>query len=285
MSSEEHLHLNDDTVSVLLYADDVVLIAETEANLQSMLDILGSWCKNNLISVNAAKSNIVHFRNPSEPQSDTVFTVNDENILYTMQYKYLGIVLSEHLDYAITAKNVAQSANRALGLLIAKSKAFGGIQYGPFTKLYESVVCPVISYSAAIWGTQSYSCINAVQHRAARYFLNVGRYTPNAAVNGDIGWTPMIAKCWKPVLTFWCRCINMDAARLNRKIFCWSNSKMSTRCKNWNFRVSQKLAESNFHIYNSINQTINKITVLNNVLPYISQEYINRWAVEVNRNS
>ena len=96
--------IDDDTVSVLLYADDVVLIAETEANLQSMLDILGSWCKNNLISVNAAKSNIVHFRNPSEPQSDTVFTVNDENILYTMQYKYLGIVLSEHLDYAITAK-------------------------------------------------------------------------------------------------------------------------------------------------------------------------------------
>lgn len=107
--------IDDDTVSVLLYADDVVLIAETEANLQSMLDILGSWCKNNLISVNAAKSNIVHFRNPSEPQSDTVFTVNDENILYTMQYKYLGIVLSEHLDYAITVKNVVQSANRALG--------------------------------------------------------------------------------------------------------------------------------------------------------------------------
>ena len=70
----------------------------------------------NRISVNATKSNIVHFRNPSEPQSDTVFSVKDENILYTMQYQYLGIVLSEHLDYAITAKNVAQSANRALGL-------------------------------------------------------------------------------------------------------------------------------------------------------------------------
>ena len=54
--------IDDDTVSVLPHAYDVALIAETEANLQSMLDILGSWCKNNLISVNAAKSNIVHFR-------------------------------------------------------------------------------------------------------------------------------------------------------------------------------------------------------------------------------
>ena len=72
--------IDDDTVSVLQYVKDVVLIAKTEAHLQSMLDFSGSWCKNNSIPINAAKSNVVHFCNPSEPQS---FTVNDENILYT----------------------------------------------------------------------------------------------------------------------------------------------------------------------------------------------------------
>ena len=114
--------------------------------------------------INTSKSNIMHFRNPSASQSDVVFSVNQEVLSYTTQYKYLGVVLTEHLDYAITAKIIAQSANRALGLLIAKSKAFGGFQYDPFTKLYESIVCPVISYGAAVWATQSYNCINAVQN-------------------------------------------------------------------------------------------------------------------------
>ena len=51
---------------------------------------------------------------------------------------------------------------------------------------------PVISYCAAIWSTQSLKCINAFQNRAARYFLNFGSDTPNAAVCGDIGCTPII---------------------------------------------------------------------------------------------
>ena len=190
------VEVDDTRVSVLLYADDIVLIAESEMDLQAMLDTLGAWSKNNLITINVAKSNIVHFRNPSVTRSNFVFKVNDDSLGYVSQYKYLGLVLTEHLDYAVTAKIVAQSANRALGLLIAKSKAFSGLQYEPYTKLYDAIVVPIISYGAAIWATQSYACINAVQHRAARYFLNVGRYTPNAAVNGDIGWTPMVTKCW-----------------------------------------------------------------------------------------
>ncbi len=35
-------------------------------------------------------------------------------------YKYLGLVLNEHLDYKLRAKLVAKSDDRALGLLIAK---------------------------------------------------------------------------------------------------------------------------------------------------------------------
>ena len=209
--------IDDETVSILLYADDEVLIAESEADLQSMLDILGIWCKSNLLSINTSKSNIMHFRNSSTSTYGAVFLVNQEILSYTTQYKCLGVVLTEHLDYVITTKIVAQSANRELGPLIAKSKAFGGFQYGPFTKLNESIVCLAISYGAAVWATQSYNCINAVQNRAARYFLNVRKYTPNAAIKWDIGWTPMVAKCWRYVLTFWCRRINVDAMRMNKK--------------------------------------------------------------------
>ena len=39
----------------------------------------------------------------------------------------------------------------------------------------------VILYGAPILGTESFSCIQAVQNRAARYFLNVGKYSPVAA--------------------------------------------------------------------------------------------------------
>ena len=86
-------------------------------------------------------------------------------------YKYLGIVFTEHLDLMQMSKIVAQSARRALGLLILKSKSLGGMPYECFTKCYDSTVQSIIDYSAAVWGTQSISSISAVQNRACRFFL------------------------------------------------------------------------------------------------------------------
>jgi hypothetical protein len=44
-----------------------------------------------------------------------VFKCGDDYIQYCSDYKYLGLVLNEFLDYNSTAKSVALSANRALG--------------------------------------------------------------------------------------------------------------------------------------------------------------------------
>ena len=49
---------------IFLYADDLVLIAENELELQLMEHTLGILCRNNKISVNSEKSKIIYFRPP-----------------------------------------------------------------------------------------------------------------------------------------------------------------------------------------------------------------------------
>ena len=116
------------------------------------------------------------------------------------KYQYLGLLLTEFLDYNEMVKAVTRSAGRALSLLIVKSKAQGGFHFDTYTKLYDSLVWSVISYSAAIWGTRDFSCIDAVQHRAIRFFMGLGKYSPNDAINGDMGWKPLCVKQWSCVL-------------------------------------------------------------------------------------
>ena len=67
--------VNDQLVSILMYADDVVLIVETEHDLQCMLDLLNEWCATNKMSVNDAKSNVVHFRPNSVSRSILILHV------------------------------------------------------------------------------------------------------------------------------------------------------------------------------------------------------------------
>jgi hypothetical protein len=49
---------------------------------------------------------------------------------------YLGLLLTEVLNYDDMAKAVAKSASRSLGLLIAKCKTNGGFEYSTFTGVY-----------------------------------------------------------------------------------------------------------------------------------------------------
>jgi hypothetical protein len=100
---------------------------------------------------------------------------------------YLDILSTDHLDNNITAKTVAQSAGRALGLLIPKYKRQGGLLYEVYTKLYYPYVVPVIFYEAAMLGTKPFSCIAAIHNRAMRFYLGTGKYTPTEAEQGDMG--------------------------------------------------------------------------------------------------
>ena len=133
---------------------------------------------------------------------------------------------------------VAQLASRALGLLISKDKSFGGMPYDCFTKCYNATVQATIDYSAAVWGTKSVSCVNAIQNRACRYFLGLGRYTPNAAVNGDMGWSAPEHKQWVCVTRRWCRLAKLDSSLLANKVFLYCVEQASVRCKNWCYRIT-----------------------------------------------
>ncbi len=102
-------------IALLLYADDLALMAESEEDLQSLLNILEKWCKQWRMRVNIKKTKMVHFRTKTQPRTDFNFMFNNEIVACVDKYKYLGIILDEYLDFNITAPVLASSASRALG--------------------------------------------------------------------------------------------------------------------------------------------------------------------------
>lgn len=69
---------------------------------------------------------------------------------------HLGILLTKHLDYSITAKVVAQNAGRALGLFIAKLENNGGLPYDVYTKLCICCVIQLLTHAAYVRGCISF---------------------------------------------------------------------------------------------------------------------------------
>lgn len=208
-------------VSILLYADDIVLIAESESDLQKMLDCVYNWSQKFKIRFNARKSNIVHFRKASQPRTSCTFKLGNIELGVVNQYKYLGVILNEFLDYSVTAKVLADSANRALGAIINKYKSINGLGYYTYTRMFQSGVCPILDYSTEIWGFKSQPKIDAIQNKAIRIFLGVHRFAPIAAICGDMGWTHSSVRQKVSMVRFWNRIVNLDENRLPRKILDW----------------------------------------------------------------
>ena len=56
----------------------------------------------------------------------------------THEYKYLGIILDEHLKFDSCIAALASAGGRALGAIISKSKELKIVGYNTYTKLYNS---------------------------------------------------------------------------------------------------------------------------------------------------
>ena len=120
------LKIKDANIDILMYADDVVVLAETEGDLQAILNSVSSWCRSWGISINVKKTKILHFRQKRTSLSDFKFKLGDQHIEYAHEYKYLGFWFNEFLDLDDSIQRVFDSGNQALRAVIAKAKLLVG---------------------------------------------------------------------------------------------------------------------------------------------------------------
>ncbi len=200
-------HIGDLTLSMLVYADDIVLVAKSENDLQLMLNKLHGWCKKWRVLINTDKSKCVHFRKGRATQTNHEFKIG-QNILETVDtYKYLGVTFQYKGNFTDNAEKLAKGAGRALGKIISKihnMKEFGLKSYG---KLYESCVTSMLDDSSGVWGYKPNQSIDNVQNRAIRYYMGVHRFAPTLAITGDIGWIPSTYRRWISMIRYWNRLI------------------------------------------------------------------------------
>ncbi len=266
------IQIDDDLIAALAYADDLAIMAETERDLNLLLDVLNLWCQRNELSINMDKSKVVHFRSASIPRTDYIFKIG-QAVLETVPYHtYLGLLyMNEHLDYNLMAKTAAKSAGRALGLLISKSKMMGGMPFNSYTCLYDSMVWSTLNYGVSIWGSYDCSAVNAIHHRAIRYFMGLGKYAPNVAVNGDSGWVPPYVRQWKAIARRWWRMNNIQDG-ICKRVFNWAERCARSGMHNWNKRVNKKWNELNISLPNTCRSSFYE-----NVNTRSMESYQDRW--------
>ena len=187
------LRMNDVDWPVVgcLFADDTVLLAESERELQRVVDEFHRVCARRKLRVNAGKSKVIVFerRQVEALQFSTPYRVNvpvaenceiflgGEKMEVVKEFKYLGTVLCKHgeMDGEIRARAVkGRSAIGALDRIMKGRNVSMEVKRG----LRNSIILPTLTYGSETWTWNSaqQSRLRAVEMSYLRGACGVTRW-------------------------------------------------------------------------------------------------------------
>jgi hypothetical protein len=158
-------------IVVLMYADDTILISDTQNGLQHQLNCLNNYCKLWKLDVNESKTKVMVF-SKRKCTLKTKFLYSGKVLEIVDQFSYLGVTFSNNGKFAQCKKQLVQKAQRAMFSVIKKSRA-KQLPVDVQLHLFDTMVMPIVIYGCEIWGHENIELIEKLQLKFFRYILHL----------------------------------------------------------------------------------------------------------------
>ena len=138
----EPIKLQQKYINRLIYADDLLILSETEAGLNNSLQRLGKYSKRWKFKINQKKTKIMVF-NKQERSVDLKLKINNLLIEFCERCVYLGIVFTPGNNFRTAQKELYKKACNALFTYLSMINVHTGAQISKVKKLFDTLVLPV----------------------------------------------------------------------------------------------------------------------------------------------
>ena len=184
MQRNHGIDVNGEKICALLYADDLLIIGQSAEQSQDLLDSMYGWCRKWKLLINVSKSNIIHFRKTGTKETNYMFKWGQVPLEKVNCYKYLGLYLFSDMNFSKTARFFIRISNKSTGVSDIQVQ-INEIYALPYTKLFNSLVCPITEYGAGIWGLGEFE--NIILLTACRTYLGAHRHVAKTCLVADMG--------------------------------------------------------------------------------------------------
>ena len=216
------------TSPVRLFADDTAIYrpitsGQDRTQIQNDLQQLEIWEKSWDISFHPGKCTIPPVISPIRMKKllRPLYQLHNHTLANVTSAKYLGVTISQDLDWDLHVHNIITETNRTLGFLRRNLKV-NNIRLKDTA--YKALVRLVLEYACTVWDPykeEQITKIENVQRRSARFVLN--RYKRTTSVTNllnHLGWTSLQSRRKFTRLTMMCKITNnmvqVDIGRLHK---------------------------------------------------------------------
>ena len=137
---------------MLLYADDIVIFANSADELQHGLDLLLNYCNIWKLTVNVSKTKVMVFRKGGILPRNIYFYFNGERLEIVKEFKYLCMVFTTGASFAAAQNTLSGQAQKAIFKLNKYLYKFTCISPKHKLDLFDKLISPILNYSSEVWG-------------------------------------------------------------------------------------------------------------------------------------
>nr|XP_054927159.1 uncharacterized protein LOC126531471 [Dermacentor andersoni] len=201
----------------LFYADDIVLRANKQSDLQRLANICGQEGNNLGFKFSVRKSGVMVFNENSEQTVE----IQGQEIPRVTEYKYLGIWINEGNRYMKTQEKSITVKGKINAAIMKHRALWGYNRYEVLRGMWKGVMVPGLTFGNAVVCLKSgvQSGLDGNQRSVGRLALDAHGKTTNEAVQGDMGWTSFEVREARSKIEYEERLRNMEENKWAGRVF------------------------------------------------------------------
>ena len=218
-SDDVGILLDDLLLTVLMFADDMIIFSKTRKGLQTGLNKLDDYCSRWGLTVNINKTKCVAFRNGGKIGQLDRWTFRNELLETVSDFRYLGFVFGSSGKFL---KGITDLKNRSLRALFGLRNIlhkYPDLSPKLQIRLFNTLVHPILSYSCEIWGYESAEQLDTVHLGFLKSVLGVRKNVPTPHVYRELGVHPLRHDRIKRIIKYWIKIVNLPDSCPMKKVY------------------------------------------------------------------
>ena len=195
-------------IFLLLYADDIVIFAESADDLQNGLDILYDYCQKWKLKVNTDKSKVMIFKKGGQLRRNLSFKYGNHELEIVSKYTYLGIVFTTGGSFKTAQSTLSGQAQKAIFILNKYLTKFSNLVPSHVLDLFDKLISPILCYGSEVWGFSNGKDIERVHLQFCKKLLAVKQCTQNDFIYGETGRMPLQLRRYFHIIKYWFKVIS-----------------------------------------------------------------------------
>ncbi len=139
-------------ITILAYADDLVLLSTSVQGIQNGLNELHTYCVRNKLTVNTTKSKVMCFSKSMQTALPAVY-YNREALEWIDNFKYLGVTFSRNNKFTFAIETLCEQARRAQIVLDLHIIKHTTLSVEHILQLFDTLIKPILTFDSEVWGT------------------------------------------------------------------------------------------------------------------------------------